>query len=316
MQHKRWPIAGMMLAVLTLISSNGCSPPQPDADELILYVKSARVHAKVRRQWPEGQAYVDKVMAADAEVRESLDALVAVSRGDDLLGPDEGEWRSEEVLRSKIEDLEQMLGEEATTERADALKALHDAVAAVPAGVSGAEAFQAQLWQALEWERAGLDELETKLVPVVEQHLALYRAALEAVKNAGSQEGEDTADSPAMDDAVRTMYESIVVRTLSEWTAMEKYAQSNMDNADAALAALQTEKDGLRKAWESRERTPEEAERLQRLEGQVDYQTARRKHHHSRVKSIDKELETEPWVPSRGDAATQPASEPSDASPE
>ena len=53
--------------LLAIGAASGCRPQlEPDEDAILYYFRNARVDGEVRRAWPEGQRYVDTVLAADA----------------------------------------------------------------------------------------------------------------------------------------------------------------------------------------------------------------------------------------------------------
>ena len=76
MRRTRARELGILLVVGALMTTVGCGQREPDPDELILYIKNARVGGKVRQQWPEGQQYLDAVMRADAQYRRAVTGLL------------------------------------------------------------------------------------------------------------------------------------------------------------------------------------------------------------------------------------------------
>ncbi|MHC4219533.1 MAG: hypothetical protein ACYSU7_13900, partial [Planctomycetota bacterium] len=88
MRRTRDRALGVLLVVGALITTVGCGHREPDPDEVILYIKNARVGGGVRQQWPEGQQYLDAVMRADSEYRNVVTGLLDLRTPAGLWGTD------------------------------------------------------------------------------------------------------------------------------------------------------------------------------------------------------------------------------------
>jgi hypothetical protein len=102
MRRTRVRALGVLLVVGALITTVGCGQREPDPDEVILYIKNARVGGKVRRQWPEGQQYLDTVMRADARYRRAVTGLLDLRTPAGLWITDDARWRDPDAVKQAL----------------------------------------------------------------------------------------------------------------------------------------------------------------------------------------------------------------------
>ena len=158
MRRTRARELGVLLVVGALIATLGCGQREPDPDELVLYIKNARVGGKVRRQWPQGQQYVNAVMMADARYRRAVTGLLDLRTPAGLWKTDDDRWRDQDAVNGALDALNTLLTDGAATERADALKALADAVGQPPSDVD-----TRRVWSALVWEGQDIRKIGASL---------------------------------------------------------------------------------------------------------------------------------------------------------
>ncbi len=194
---KRCGVVGL-LAAATFI---GCAPPEPDQDAILWYFRSARVDGEVRRVWPAGQAYVDKVLTTWAELQQELDALREVTTVNSLWREDDPRWFDTELVVEHTRELIE-LNEARKPKRALLLEQLEEAVNDVPdaPGLNAAaakKAFAELAWEALSGKGTDLRATVEDLEGLVADRLRLYRAV------AAQGDTFDGGDFPAVHDVLR-----------------------------------------------------------------------------------------------------------------
>jgi hypothetical protein len=284
MRRTRARALGALLVVGALLTTVGCGQREPDPDELILYIKNARVGGKVRRQWPEGQQYLDAVMRADARYRRALTGLLDLRTPAGLWKADDGKWRDQDAVKRALDARNQLLTDVAANERANALEALTAAVGQPPSDVD-----PQQVWAALAWEGQDIQKIDTLLPALLElakQHVALFELvqkhqdAFDQAKGKGGLTYSDAAAQEAVLSAHAALQEVIDAHQRD----CQAIVLAGFDDAERQLKAL-TEKKGTLKA--STDNT-QKRRKLRALEDRIDYQMARRKHFEDHKKELTK----------------------------
>ena len=147
------------LACLMLGPMGGCTPSsQPDEDEVLFYFRAVPIQGHVRRVWPAGQEYVDRVLEANAALRVEIDKLDEYSAVDSLWLTQDPRWRDQKQLLSRLDAVNQVLDGGRPT-RLRLHRELGEAIAAIPDDLkTDRSAFAAAVFDALDLP-ASADEL-------------------------------------------------------------------------------------------------------------------------------------------------------------
>lgn len=169
-------VSGLVLAAAML---PGCSPPPPSEEAILWYFRNVPIHGEVRRVWPAGQAYVDKVLKAHAAVMKSLEPLAAQTTPLSLWPIDDPRWQDAQAVKRHTSELEELaIG--ARHRRDVLLGELEEALRATPEGLEldtpeAKEAFLERAWAALSPPGGELHALRATLEVYIDERLALYR---------------------------------------------------------------------------------------------------------------------------------------------
>jgi hypothetical protein len=160
----------------------GCSLAPPPSEEGVLwYLRNARVEGRVRRIWPAGQAYVDRILSLDAELTRARARLAVWTADTSLWGKDDPRWADPEAIDAHLEELEEVLDGEAHARRQQ-LRKLSEAIGEVPDSLplgdaAAREAFEARVWAALAVDGVPLEDAVAELEALVARRRVLYEAA-------------------------------------------------------------------------------------------------------------------------------------------
>ncbi len=127
----------LAIALLAQLGLNGgCRPELPaDKEAVLRYLRAARINGEVRRLWPEGQAYVDAVLKADADLTKTYASLLAYADVRQLWSRDNPQWCDADAVQKKADELA-VAAETGGVERMSARRALEDAIRKVPPGLN------------------------------------------------------------------------------------------------------------------------------------------------------------------------------------
>jgi hypothetical protein len=280
--RRGWPSGAALLA---LAAFAGCAQRPPDADELVNYVRNARVSGPVRKLWDAGQAYIDAVMKQDAAYRR------ATARLADLEVPtwkaDDSHWRDAAAVRARADGLAGLAEPDALQAREDAFAKVAEAVDAVPSGLDRA-AVVARVWEALGYAphtQATLDERHRALLDAhlrvlgfVEQNAAAFRPASQGLVF------EDERITRQVAEAHATLM-SLQLQTREERLAEAKREETE---AEKAIERAREDRRALRSQSSMWSRTAEQGRHLRAIDDEIDYQTARRKLFEAQRKRLEK----------------------------
>ncbi|MHC5006904.1 MAG: hypothetical protein ACYTGF_06045 [Planctomycetota bacterium] len=285
MRRTRARELGILLVVGALITTIGCGQREPDPDEVILYIKNARVGGKVRRQWPQGQQYLDAVMRADARYRRAVTGLLDLRTPAGLWKTDDDQWRDQEAVTQALDALQGLSTDGAATERANAYEALTAAVGQPPADVD-----PEQVWAALAWEGQDIQKIDTSLpamLVLAKQHVVLlelvqkHQDAFDEAKGKGGLTYSDAAAQDVVLSAHATL-QSVIDAHQREFEAM---VLAGFADAERQLEAVTRDKEALKASADD----PQKRKKLRALEDRIDYQMARRKYFEDHKKRFKKE---------------------------
>ena len=145
-------LTGCCVGMLTGLGT-GCRPRlQPDEEAVLYYFRAAPIHGKVRRVWPQGQAYVDEVLAARARLQEEIEGLEACESARSLWLSQDPRWRAAKTLSDRVGELAEII-DGGRPAREQSLRGLKEAIENLPAGLdTDRPAFVGQVWEAFRVE--------------------------------------------------------------------------------------------------------------------------------------------------------------------
>ncbi len=304
-RHPVWSRTLVAMAALSVLT--GCGERPPDTDELVLYIRNARVGGKVRRQWSAGQAYLDKVLQADSRARAALAPFIKLAAPASLPKLDAANWRSISDVEKRLTAVDDLFSDKSARERQKLLDELAAAVTELPGAPTrlfptraAGMAFADSVWDALRWEDADIREAEDELRPFAERHrlwLATLRQQAAVLKEKGS--AASAADLHDAAQQLATAYATSQTALHTRRQAADEAARRGFADAEARLADLRAEKEALRRQFKERPKTDEDTRRLGWIEDRIDYEMARRKKHETACRAIGKrpraeQAETQP----------------------
>lgn len=185
-------LAGVCTALASCLAG-GCAPDLPPSEDAILrYLRNARVQGKVRRVWPEGQAYVNAVLKAHAELQKEVSPLYGFADVFSLWPRDDPRWQDQAALAERLAAIAEAL-EGTQPKRETALDKLGEVIEKAPKDLDtttpGAEAaFMARVWDALSMDQG--EDLKTgRAIEWFETAAAAHRDLVRA-----TQAGADDFD--------------------------------------------------------------------------------------------------------------------------
>jgi len=247
MTRVRW-VCSIAVCMAVTVPLGGCRPEmKPSEDEILYYLRNARLMhfrtgqsaGQVRRLWPKGQEYVNKVLKADADLQKSLKSLRQFGRPLSLWLADDPQWRDVKAVQEKLAEVVSLLEVESGKRRA-LLEDLSRAIEGVPDDLSLAgpakKAFTDAVWAALRIHEVSLRDGE--VVSALEQAVRLRRQLLEAVKaGADAFDPEQTGltfKDPEKQHVVEVLYEQLHSLLAAHREEFRRYAEEQL----AGIAAL------------------------------------------------------------------------------
>lgn len=287
------PVAVSTVLILGIFTGlSGCGEPPPDDEQLMLYLKNARVGGKVRRQWSDGQEYVDAVLAANAEYLETLEPLIAVRHGEYLWPRDTDKWLDRATIEKRIAELDKILADDAARERFEALQALEKAVTDVPAGLFKDDGrtqifIDAVFMQGLKWRGADPRMLEADLAALAAEHKMLYAKALAA----DAEPEPPLRNALPSDAALGTFPRAFYELTLKLLTVLDndiQRARNVVSETTDLIEKLGEEKAALKQTLRKQTTTNADRAELKWIDEQSDYQRARQKYYEDQLKKLER----------------------------
>lgn len=225
--------AGLLVAGLLVVPAIGCNfEPDPSADAILYYLRSARVHGKVRRCWPAGQQYVDAVLKADAALMREYGQLAEWLSPESLWHTDDPQWRSRDALRERADVLREVI-EGHRPLREQYLRDLSEAVGNVPPDLGFDSAARQQfvdaVWDALKILGRDWHESLADAEAAARMHLDLIEAVMACAGSFDPQgQGLAFTDS-ACQKRVADLYSRLR-------TTLDAFRGNLLDYAEAVLA--------------------------------------------------------------------------------
>ncbi len=182
-------IGAVLFGAIGVVVFGGCAvQPEPSEEAVLYYLRAAQVNGQVRRAWPEGQTYVDRVLELDAQLKEEIDELERFRVPEELWLREDPRWRDEGAVTKRMEELREILEGRRPTRDA-LLRELDGVIREVPSPLSqdvDADAFTEKVWGALSPQgpalgkpvRAAIVELQER----VADHLELCRSVLDCAE--------------------------------------------------------------------------------------------------------------------------------------
>lgn len=229
-------------AVSAIVGAGGCSPPPPSEDAVLYYLRNARAHGGVRRAWPAGQAYVDGVLKADADLQKELSLLKPLGDPLKLWPPSDPRWQDKAAVAKRLAELKE-LAEEHPAKRDAALEALGKAIAAVPAGLSLKEprqraALADKVWAALAVDEVPLDEYILRLERPLPLHLALFQEVSAAEEQVDSDRLGLAFKDAQREADILAKYAAVKAFAENEQEAWLRYAELRWGEVSARLQSV------------------------------------------------------------------------------
>lgn len=181
--------AGVLIAIGTAILGGGCGiRPEPSEEAVFYYLRAAQVNGQVRRAWPAGQEYIDRILHLDAQLREEIADLERYRVPEELWLREDPRWRDEEAVAERSEELRRLLEGHRPTRDA-VLRELEAAVRKVPPPLAESvdpDAFAERVWAALAPQGHALGKpvrpVLTELEECASDHLELCRSILDCAE--------------------------------------------------------------------------------------------------------------------------------------
>ena len=306
-----WQRAFVLMSCLAAAAA-GCRPQlPPDPDAVLYYFRDARVQGEVKRVWPEGQKYVDNVLAADAKLQKELGKLTPWQTPESLWPREDPRWQDGDAVKKQIDVLTKLLGTD-QTDRNESLDKLRAAVGAVPATVTlppagSAADFAEKAWQALALDGSalGLDvrEAPAKFTEFAQAHLNLFQAVQTAAGDLDPQTPGLHFKDTARQQQIEQRYADLAKRLEQQRGTFLQYAERELlASRPSGAKAAQERYLGFRRAYLRKqlealpkaiagveERTQTEFERAER--GKIKASSAQVAFWKQRVKNLAAERE-------------------------
>ncbi len=243
MLERRRLLTGSVFAMVAACLTAGCEPQLGHSEEALLsYFRNARVNGGVRRAWPEGQEYLNKVLKADAKLQTEFAALREFEAAHSLWHREDPRWRDAEVLGKRVADLAKLV-EAPEANREELLQKLEVAVSELPAGLGlttgGESAFIERVWDALAMPGTELGMDVRNVLPRLEEPARLHLRLARDVQ--GAAEDFDAAGKGlAFKDAARqapidAQYDALERLLRERREAFLKYAEQELATCRARL---------------------------------------------------------------------------------
>lgn len=242
--------------ILAAFQTTGCRPQlAPSEDAIIDYVRSARVHGKVRRVWAEGQEYVDAVLKADAELQKELAPLRQLAAPDALWPRSDPRWQDETEIAKQAEEIVTRL-EGCRPKRELLLGKLGEAIQKTPNSLNLASgeakgAFVKRVWDALAID--GTDLRDGQVVPELERIASAHLELNEAVRAcAGSFDVERPGlnfKDPDSQGNIDREYDALQERLTNGRAEFVSYAERTLAQIAPRLKSIDKKKDRSEYQW-------------------------------------------------------------------
>ncbi len=292
-------LASGLLAAAVLA---GCGPvyPEPSAEAVLRSIRNARLHGRLRVCWPEGQAYVEKVMKADAALRAALNTVAPVQTVDALWAREDPRWRAKFPPRppGQADGAHAGTPGPAGTAVAGALDSLAAAIELTPdrlalGTLESHDAFVRGVWDALAVDGVPLREhvAQTEALGDLLRRLEERVAACRASYAPGA--GGLTFSDEACQRDVDALYDELAGALRRREDAFLRYAAERMKDVQARLGRIDKQKQRDEYLW--LDNTREYFDNVLRdgwLKGLDD-----------RIRAAERQLAAQPAQPSAADPA-------------
>ena len=224
----------------------GCAPPAPSEEDILYYLRNARVQGKVRRAGPAGQAYLDSITKANAALRKELDLLREVATPESLWAPGDPRWRDKETLRAELAALEKLCHEHKLP-REQAYDKLEGAVEKVPEELalesdSDKSIFIDDVWSALTFVDSALDAQVVFLEQLLQERLALYRAVLNNSDDLDSTQSGLVFMDESKQATVTDQYDAFETKLITQREMYIAFAERELLESKKSLKAVDKRK--------------------------------------------------------------------------
>ena len=201
-----------LMFLVAVVFTGGCKPQFPPGEEVIFdYLRKAPIEGRVRRAWPAGQAYLDKVLKARAALLKEMEPLYALTHPSKLWPHDDPRWQDE----TQVADLMAELVDLAAGQRKKyeiAARKFAEAIADVPAEFDFAAGdkrtpFLAQVWSSLKYD--GQAQQLTDVIASLEGLAIEYGNLAHAVTECKEHLDKTTVGLHFKDDSCQTRVDEL-----------------------------------------------------------------------------------------------------------
>ena len=232
---------GVLVAIGTAILCGGCGIRlEPSEEAVLYYLRAAQVNGQVRRAWPAGQEYLDRILELDAQLREEIADLERYRVPEELWLREDPRWRDEEAVTERSEGLRRLLEGHRPTRDA-VLRELEAAIRKVPPPLAenvDPDAFTEKVWAALAPQGPALGQPVRTVISELEEfaddHLELCRAILDCTEFLDPHStGLAMADEQCR-ERVETQYTALL-------TALDAGRENSVLHAERELRRIRAE---------------------------------------------------------------------------
>lgn len=247
-------LASGLLAAAVLA---GCGPvyPEPSAEAVLRSIRNARLHGRLRVCWPEGQAYVEKVMKADAALRAALNAVAPVQTVDALWAREDPRWRAKFPPRPPGQaDARADTPGPAGTAVAGALDSLAAAIKLTPDGLAldtleSHDAFVRDVWAALAVDGVPLRQHVAQAEALGDLLRRLETRVASCCASYALEAGGLTFSDEACQRDVDALYDELADALRRREDAFLRHAAERMQDVQTRLARIDKQKQRDEYLW-------------------------------------------------------------------
>jgi hypothetical protein len=241
-------VSGLVGAALVA----GCQRayPEASADAVLRFLRNARLNGRLRVCWPAGQAYVEKVMRADAALRDALAAVAPIQTFDALWSREDPQWRAkfeQKPAETPADETQGMTTGPAGTGVSQALDALAAAIEQVPAGIAldtpnQKDAFVQKVWEALAVEGVPLRGHVAQIEALGDLHKRLEDRIASCCQSFAADASGLTFSDEACQHDVDALYGELAAALRVREEAFLKYAAEQMAQVHARIGKVNKQK--------------------------------------------------------------------------
>ncbi len=235
MSGRLWPTLITVGFLVTAVVGCQRAYPQPSAEALLSFLQNARLHGRLRVCWPTGQAYVEKVMRADAALHKALRDCAPIQTVDDLWSRDDPRWQTGLDAGRSADS-----GGAAGAAVSAALNALAVAITSLPADLPPTSAatgatFVEQVWQALAVDGRPLSEYVAEVQELGQLQTQLRMQVTQCAASFDMNTGGLAFTDENCQRAVDSLYDKLAALLDAREERLLEYAAAQMAGVHARI---------------------------------------------------------------------------------